>query len=153
ATGNSSPAGSPPVPTSSSQPVICEFGQGLANWKVEVHGGSAQGQGSVTAQNGHALLHEGDSFLVSLSRSFQIPAEPSSLRFSYANLSFDQTAQHRIKDAFEAALVDSHGHSLVHTISPGRNAFFNSSESQAPALGSEASLDSQTQTVTLDLSQ
>src|SRR5262249_54563230 len=32
ATGNSSPAGSPPVPTSSSQPVICEFGQGLANW-------------------------------------------------------------------------------------------------------------------------
>src|SRR5262249_24380059 len=45
---------------------------------------------------------------------------------------------------------DSSGQSLVHTIGAGRDAFFNITEGQSAALGSEATLNGQT--VALDLS-
>src|SRR5205085_7597725 len=53
-------------------------------------------------------------------------------------------------DAFEAALVDTAGHTLVHSYTTDRDAFFNLTEDQPAALGVEASLVDKT--VTLDLS-
>jgi hypothetical protein len=55
-----------------------------------------------------------------------------------------------MNDAFEAAFLDSAGNSLVHTIQPNRDAFFNLTERQMPALGAEASTNGTT--VNLDLS-
>src|SRR5262249_6624971 len=74
----------------------------------------------------------------------------ASLSFSYVDLNFD-TSAHFVKDAFEAALLDDQGNSLVPTIGAGKDAFFNITEDTAAALGSTATLSGQ-KTVTLDLS-
>ena len=74
--------------------------------------------GSVTADTNKscaAVLREGDSFLVTLSRVFQVPTSPSILTFTYS-VSFDGTATNLMRDAFEAALVDASGRPLTFTI-------------------------------------
>ena len=76
------------------------------------------------------------------------PAPPHS-SFTYDNLAFDTTDPSGIKDAFEASLLDSSGHSLVNTIGAGRDAYFNITEGETAALGSGATLSGTT--VTLDL--
>jgi YbbR domain-containing protein len=43
-------------------------------------------------------------------------------------LNFDTTDPDSINDAFEVALVDAQGNSLIHTIQPNRDAFFNITE-------------------------
>jgi hypothetical protein len=122
----------------------------LTGWKVDQQGGSDSGQGTVGVEGDRVVLREGDSFRVSLERSFVIPVGASTLSFSYADLSFDTTSVGTIKDAFEASLLDASGRTLVHTIGAGRDAFFNISEGQSAALGSDAT--SGGQTVALDLS-
>ena len=69
-----------------------------------------------------------------------IPARDRVAHFSYADLSFDTSRYGTIKDAFEASLLDASGQTLVHTIGAGRDAFFNITEGQTAALGSEATL-------------
>ncbi|MFB8796675.1 MAG: putative Ig domain-containing protein, partial [Microcoleus sp.] len=69
-------------------------------------------------------------------RTLTIPTSGSFLNISLANLNFDTSDTKSIKDAFEIALVDNSGKSLVHTISPGKNAFFNSTEGQQSQLAS-----------------
>ena len=132
----------------------CGFANGLAGWTTDQTGGTNTGKGTVTldtsGKENSVVLREGDSFQVALERTFVIPAGATSLSFTYANLSFDTSSVGTIKDAFEASLVDSSGQSLVHTIGAGRDAFFNITEGQSAALGSEATLTGQT--VTLDLS-
>ena len=107
----------------------------LSGWTIDESGGTPTGRGTVTAQDGEAVLREGDSFVVALKRTFTVPATPSSLSFTYDHLAFDTTAADSIKDAFEAALVDSQGHTLVHAFRTDRDAFFNISEDQPAALG------------------
>jgi hypothetical protein len=132
----------------------CGFVNGLADWKSDQTGGTNTGQGTVTldtsGKENSVLLSEGDSFRVALERTFVVPAGASSLEFEYANLSFDTSSLGTIKDAFEGSLVDPSGQSLVHTIGAGRDAFFNITEWQGAALGSETTISAQT--VTLDLS-
>src|SRR5262249_5160242 len=70
---------------------------------------------------------------------------------TYADLNFDKTDKLSIKDAFETTLVDGQGKPLVHAFQSARDALFNITEDQAPAMSQEASL--QNQTVTVDLSQ
>ena len=53
--------------------------------------------------------------------------------------------------AFEVAFVDSSGNSLVPTIAPGRNAFFNVTEGMPAALAQGVTL--QNLTVDLDISK
>jgi hypothetical protein len=91
----------------------CDFADGLTGWTVKQSDGTATGQGYVAAQNGHAVMHEGDSFIVTLQRTFVIPNQASSLSFGY-DISFGAIDPHSIRDAFEADLVDSSGHTLVH---------------------------------------
>ncbi|MCL1475965.1 Ig domain-containing protein [Argonema antarcticum] len=79
-------------------------------------------------------LREQNNFTTSWSKTFEIAPGTSQLSFTIDNLSFDTTDTKSIKDAFEAALVDENGNSLVHTVGIGKNAFFNYSEGQSPAL-------------------
>lgn len=94
-------------------------------------------------------LIEGTRFLTSLDQSFIVPDQPSVLEFQFTELHFDTHANF-VKDAFEASLTDSTGNSLVLPIAGSRDAFFNISEGQSPALSSNARLTGDT--VDLDLS-
>jgi YD repeat-containing protein len=95
------------------------------------------------------LLREGTSFHVTDRQSITIPAQASVLSFTYGDLAFDTNSQGRVKDAFEVALVNASGQSLVPTLATGRDAFFNVSEGQAAAMGAWARANGQT--ITLDL--
>ena len=119
----------------------CVFDAGLTGWTTSQHGGSQGGQGSVTGQGCRALLVEGDSFLVALSRPLSIPATPSVLEFSFQGLSFDSTDPDFVKDAFEVALLDEQGFSLVPTFLPARDALLNFTEGLVVATGSGTRVD------------
>ncbi len=54
-----------------------------------------------------------------------------------------------INDAFEAALVDENGNSLVHTIGEGRDSFFNLTEDSPANLAPGVTIDGQTVSVNL----
>ncbi|MBD2466015.1 putative Ig domain-containing protein, partial [Oscillatoria sp. FACHB-1407] len=96
-------------------------------------------------------LNEGSNFTSGQELPVVIPQTPSFLEFSYKNLVFDTTDSDSSSDAFEVSLVDASGRSLVHTIAPGRDAFFNVSEGESASLGSGTSYDPTTQTVRLNL--
>ncbi len=99
------------------------------------------------------MLTEGDSFLVSLERSFAVPENATSLIFTY-QASFDSLSAGTIKDAFEVALVDQGGQPLVQAIGPGKDAYFNDSEDLGGVGGGNTSFVQQSgsTTVTVDLS-
>jgi RHS repeat-associated protein len=129
----------------------CPPSERFGDWVQGQDGGSAAGHGYVDIPDCGATMHEGDSFDVTLRRTFTIPADASFLTFAYSDLAFDTTSQGEMKDAFEAALVDGSGSPLVHTIAGSRDAFFNVTEGQVAALGNDATADGQT--VSVDLSQ
>ena len=121
----------------------------LDGWTVGESGGSESGSGSVTAQNGEATLIEGDSFLVTLSHSFQVEPGETAVSFTY-EATFDGGDPNFVKDAFEVALLDADGNPLVGTISPGRDSYFNDTEGLlSPALGENSLVDGQTVSVDL----
>jgi hypothetical protein len=126
------------------------FQPGLAGWTVAESGGSATGHGTVVEDHCDAVMREGDSFNVTLTHTFTVPAQLSVLTFTYADLSFEPAPPNVIQDAFEAALLDSNSKPLVHTIAPGRDAFFNLTHGQPAALGADTT--QQDQAVTVDLS-
>ncbi len=132
------------------------FDDGLDGWTVHEFGGSSDGYGRVvsgTTPPGSAVMHEGDSFLVSLQRTITIPDNATSLEFTYS-VAFDTDDRDLIKDAFEVALTDLHGFSLVDTFAGPRDAFFNVTEGMSAALGSGATqtMVDQTHQVALDIS-
>ena len=129
----------------------CDFTSGLDGWVVTENGGSATGRGDVIAEDGSALMREGDSFTVTLQRNLEIPNAPDFLEFTYSDLSFDLTQSDFVNDAFEVGLVDSEGNSLVPTIESGRDVFFNLSEDQPAALGNGTTTDGAT--VRVDISE
>ncbi|NJN12163.1 MAG: hypothetical protein HC815_31065, partial [Richelia sp. RM1_1_1] len=85
-------------------------------------------------------------------RSFPllVPAYPSILSFKI-DPTFDLNDLKSINDAFEVALVDKDGNSIVHTIAKGRDTFFNLTEGEGAATGAGASYDATTRTVSLNL--
>jgi RHS repeat-associated protein len=140
----------PPVrqpPSSGTMP--CNFPDAPGDWSIAEGGGTGTGRGSATITDCGAVIREGNSFQVTLRHSLTLPATPSVLRFQFDGPSFDTTAQHVIHDAFEAALVDASGNSLVHTVRPNHDAYFNISEGQSAALGAGATFDGHTVTVPL----
>ena len=112
-------------------------------------GGSPAGKATATAAGPDDVIREGDSFSASLSNTFVVPSAPSSLQFDYSNLNFDQSDASGIKDAFEVALVDPSGNTLVHTIVDGRDANFNVAEGRPSVTGVNTQLDGQTVKVDL----
>jgi RHS repeat-associated protein len=117
----------------------CGFDEDLSKdgWQKSQTGG---GQGSVSVEDGKALLREGDSFTVELQKSFIIPSNQEKIVFEYGNLQFDTTTPGFINDAFEVALLGDNGQPLVPTFAPGRDAFFNVTEGLNISTGSSVTL-------------
>jgi RHS repeat-associated protein len=95
------------------------------------------------------VLKEGNHFSVFAQELLTIPATPTVLQFSYAEV-FDRSDLFDINDAFEVALLDAAGHSLVHTFATGKDAFFNLSEGLPVAQAAGVKVVGKT--VSLDLS-
>jgi RHS repeat-associated protein len=127
------------------------FDSGLADWNIQEFGGSAAGRGTVTV--GSAVLHEGDSFLVSIDRRFTIPSPSNRLQFAY-EASFDLSSTNQVRDAFEVGLFDGEGQSLVYTLRTEGDAFFNDSEGLGPVGGQGVTVvrEGSLERVTVDLS-
>ncbi len=103
------------------------FSSGLASWTVATYGGGSQA-GSVSVAGGRAVLLEGASFLVTLSQTFTIPQNATSLSFDvFLSPGFDTSAT-VVPDAFEAALLDSAMHSVVPTWNALATSFVNYQE-------------------------
>src|SRR5262249_14366274 len=79
----------------------CDFSAGLADWGVDERGGDDPGRGTVAVEGADAVLREGNSFVVALSRTFTVPARPSVVSFMFDGPAFDTAAAGLIKDAFE----------------------------------------------------
>lgn len=129
----------------------CPFDADLTDWRVTQDGGTPIDKGTVTSVDCQAVLREGDSFRVSLEQTFTVPAGATSLSFHYDALNFDTTSTGLIKDAFEAALVDSTGASLVPTYTGDgtRDAFLNITEGLPSAQGQGVTITSGLVTVSL----
>ncbi|MBD2491385.1 Ig-like domain-containing protein [Aulosira sp. FACHB-615] len=116
---------------------------------------SVQDIGGLTATQTYELspqvnLIEGANFATTRTLPFTVPNTPSILSFKI-DPQFDISDANAINDAFEVALVDVNGNSLVHTIVGGRDAFFNWTEGEPIALGAGASYNSADRTVRLNL--
>ncbi len=109
-------------------------------WTLGQLGGSAANQGSVTPADGDLVLVEGDSFRVEAKANLLVPTDPRDLVFTFEDLQFDSASSGKINDAFEAALVDDHGVSLVHTFAPNRDAFFNQTQGQSAAISDDVTV-------------
>ncbi|MEZ6101666.1 MAG: putative Ig domain-containing protein [Pirellulaceae bacterium] len=120
----------------------CPFDVNLTGWRVTQNGGTTTDHGRAVSIGCGAVLDEGDSFRTSLETSFVIPLGATSLTFRYDSLHFDSTGSDFINDAFEVALVDETGASLVPTYSGDftRDAFFNVTEDLPPQLGNGSAL-------------
>ncbi len=95
------------------------------------------------------VLQEGTSFNITHQQTFVIPNTPSVLSFTIADINFDNADLNGINDAFEVALVDAEGRSLVHTIATGRDAFFNLTEGLVPALSAGVTFENNRVSVNL----
>ncbi len=106
----------------------CAFDSNLTGWTVFESGGTTSGKGNVRSESCQAVIREGDSFVVGLERSFTVPAQSSAISLTFANPSFDIASQGFVRDAFELALLDTEGNSLVATYATGRDSFYNFTE-------------------------
>ncbi|AFY50369.1 RHS repeat-associated core domain protein [Nostoc sp. PCC 7524] len=97
-----------------------------------------------------ATLREGTNFSPELTTNLLIPNQPQILSFQ-VEPNFDLSDRNSIKDAFEVALVDSQGNSLVHSFTAGRDSFFNITEGLAVVTGAGTNYNPATQTVTVNL--
>jgi RHS repeat-associated protein len=95
-------------------------------------------------------LAEQTNFVPQRSQTLVVPASPSILSFKI-DPTFDLNDLKSINDAFEVALVDKDGNSIVHTTAKGRDAFFNLTEGEGAAMGVGASYNATTKTVSLNL--
>ena len=125
----------------------CLFEPG--DWTFGESGGLNGMAGSGVAQGCTVVLEEGNSFEVLASISFDVPQNTSHFVFEYSGLNFDGADAGSISDAFEAALVDANGNSLVHTIGENRDAFFNTSESPIESAGANTVVNGNTISVDL----
>lgn len=130
--------------------VVSRFTEDLAGWTAEEFGGSDEERGTVVSENENAVLREGDSFQVSMRKSFVVPENAGSITFTFEELSFDTTDPDSINDAFEVALFGSDGRSLVHSIDGERSTFFNATEDEPTGTAPGVTFDGRT--VTLDIS-
>ncbi len=105
---------------------------------------------SVNPLNSDSPLVEESNFTAKSEVHFTTGATPSVISFKI-DPEFDNQDLNSINDAFEVALVDVHGNSLVHTVASGRDAFFNWTEDEAVALGAGTSYNATDRRVSLNL--
>ena len=104
---------------------------------------------NIAVSDNSILLREDNIFSKQYQQNISIPVDSSFLSFTYNDLNFDTTDSDSINDAFEVALVDAQGNSLIHTIQPNRDAFFNITENQPSAVASGVSIAGMTVKVNL----
>jgi len=104
-----------------------------------------------TEPNDTIVLVEGEIFANQYSQTLTVPASGSILNISLSDINFDTNDPKSINDALEIALVDNLGKSLVPTISPGKNAFFNNTEGQQSQLAPGVTFNGTT--ISVNLSQ
>tara|TARA_E500000305_G_scaffold36763_3_gene28012 strand:+ start:86 stop:17857 length:17772 start_codon:yes stop_codon:yes gene_type:complete len=97
-------------------------------------------------------LVEGTDFVVTRSIEFEVPENPSAVQLTFTGLQFDTTDTDDMNDAFELALVDANGQSLVAMIDQDHDAFFNSTEGESVQNGLGVEYNASTGTVTVDIS-
>ena len=105
----------------------------------------------ITIIRDEIILIENEDFKVAKIKTIEIPETSSELRINIADIAFDTEDVSGINDAFELALVDGDGESLVYRIGGDRDSFFNFTEGETPTLA--AGVDFDGSTVTVDLSQ
>ncbi|MCA2577755.1 MAG: tandem-95 repeat protein [Microcystis sp. M41BS1] len=103
----------------------------------------------IAVSDNSILLREDNIFSKQYQQTISVPVDSSFLSFTYNDLNFDTTDSDSINDAFEVALVDAQGNSLIHTIQPNRDAFFNITENQPSAVASGVSIAGMTVKVNL----
>lgn len=103
----------------------------------------------VQEETGEILLIETQDFETVATRSITIDDAINELEIDF-DASFDRQDVDSINDAFEIALLDLDGNSLVHTFDNKRDSFFNHTEGEAPVGGANTVVTGQK--VKLDLS-
>lgn len=126
---------------------------GLGGNRVEVRLTDSVGNSAVVAEDFVRTVEvtelvERTDFTVSKEFPITVPDQPSYVQLTYRDLHFDQ-ADEFINDAFEIALVDDQGNSVVHAIAGSADAAFNWTESESPLLGVNTLHEGQT--VKIDL--
>ncbi|WP_182865476.1 putative Ig domain-containing protein [Rhodopirellula sp. JC639] len=116
---------------------------------VDPAGNSAISTLSIVRQVALAELVEGSEFHSQLDVPILVGEEASYVEIQYRNLVFDSDSDF-INDAFEIALLDAAGNSLVHTVSHSGDAAFNWTEGEAQRLGANTLAD--TGVIRIDLS-
>ncbi len=96
-----------------------------------------------------AILRESTSLITTLHSQLVIPSDAASLTFELDGLEFDTASQASIKDAFEVALLDVQGRSLVSSIGTGRDAYYNHSEQLAELATTQTIVSGQRITLSL----
>lgn len=109
------------------------------SWRF-VHSGPTDATSGVTNDACSPRIKEGSSLVTSLVSDVVIPSGSNALIFEYSTLQFDTASTGRALDAFEAALVDESGRSLVSTLGSGKDSFFNISEGLAAATTANVTL-------------
>ncbi len=101
----------------------------VTNWSSSQSGGSGSASewGSTFLEKGDLVLEEGNSFEVTSSTVLTIPQNAVTLAIGYV-LETSGDSIREINDAFELAIIDASGNSLVPTIGHGRDSFFNFTE-------------------------
>jgi frataxin-like iron-binding protein CyaY len=94
---------------------------------------------------------ENDDFRTEARVALAIPPDPSFLQFKLEDLNFDLTDTRGINDAFEVALLDSDGATVVHSFAVDRDTFVNFTEGETYRLASGVDYNEATQTVSLNL--
>ncbi|MCA9191301.1 MAG: hypothetical protein KDB03_06055 [Planctomycetales bacterium] len=75
-----------------------------------------------------AVLKEGTQFITEIVTPLQIPDGAGAISIELGGVELDESSIGNIHDAFEIALLDQEGKSLVQSFDSGRDAFFNQSE-------------------------
>ena len=108
------------------------FGTHAEGWKYDANSSNGLDGGFVSSASCGPKLHEGVSYITQISTDVTIPPNATNLSFRVSNTSFDTSSATGMKDAFEAALVDQNGNTLVFPFSRNRDSFLNMSEGQVP---------------------
>jgi RHS repeat-associated protein len=123
---------------------------GLFNFTLSVKDAGGLSNTQSLLIGSQITLTEQTNFTAQRSFGLVIPANPSILSFKI-DPTFDLNDLKSINDAFEVALVDANGNSLVHTVAKGKDAFFNLTEGESVGNGAGATYNAQTRTVSLNL--
>jgi RHS repeat-associated protein len=123
---------------------------GLFNFTLSVKDAGGLSNTQSLLIGSQITLTEQTNFTAQRSFGLVIPANPSILSFKI-DPTFDLNDLKSINDAFEVALVDANGNSLVHTVAKNKDAFFNLTEGESVGNGAGATYNAQTRTVSLNL--